>query len=133
MKAASRVAKRDFVALEKRRMKAAQLLKQGHSQAAVARKLGVSREAVSRWNELMEDDGVTGLKRAGRAGRKPRLSDQQLASLTSALRNPPKTSGVDASAWTADNFAAFIKRRMRVTYHAGHAWKLMRRLSRTRR
>ena len=114
-------------------MKAAALLRKGTPQAVVARKLGVSREAVSRWNELLHDDGVDGLKRAGRAGRKPRLSDAQVAALGAALQNPPKRSGVPAPVWTADNFAAFIKKKTRVDYHAGHAWKLMRRLSKPAR
>ena len=41
--------KRDFEALEDRRLKAAKLLKAGWSQADVAREVGVHRQSVSRW------------------------------------------------------------------------------------
>ncbi len=66
--------KRDFDALEARRLRAAQLLKQGESQAEVARVLGVHRQTVHRWAKRVEREGRAALKKAGRAGRKPRLS-----------------------------------------------------------
>ena len=41
--------RRDFEGLERRRMAAAELLKQGVSQSEVARRLGVHRQSVIRW------------------------------------------------------------------------------------
>ena len=40
---------RDFDAMQKRRMRAANLLQRGFTQAQVAAELGVSRQSVSRW------------------------------------------------------------------------------------
>jgi transposase len=62
--------KRDFDALEQRRLKAFALLKQGVHQAEVARQVAVHRQSVSRWAKQVEESGRAGLKKAGRAGRK---------------------------------------------------------------
>jgi transposase len=61
--------RRDFGALERRRMEAAELLKQGRSQSEVARRLGVHRQSVIRWARQLAQSGRAGLKKAGRAGR----------------------------------------------------------------
>ena len=71
--------RRDFEGLERRRMAAAELLKQGVSQSEVARRLGVHRQSVIRWVRQLAQSGRSGLKQAGRAGRKPQLSASQLA------------------------------------------------------
>ena len=70
--------KRDFEALEKRRWEAARLLKTGLHQAEVARRLGVHRQAVSRWAQQVAQWGRAGLKAVGRAGRKPCCSRTSL-------------------------------------------------------
>ena len=65
---------RDFAAFERRRMRAASLLAKGLSQSEVARQVGAHRQSVSKWAAELEAKGRAGLKKAGRAGRKPRLS-----------------------------------------------------------
>jgi transposase len=76
--------KRDFKALEQRRLKAARLLKQDLSQARVPRRLEVSRESVSRWAEQFEADGQDALRRK-RLGRPPQLDLDQRRALGQAL------------------------------------------------
>lgn len=70
--------KRDFDALERRRFKAFGLLRRGVSEAEVARQVGVHRQSVNRWAKQIEEQGREGLKQAGRAGRKSRLSEADL-------------------------------------------------------
>src|ERR1700756_1662914 len=82
--------RRDFAALERRRMEAARLLRQGLSQSAVARELGVHRQSVSRWAWELEQSGVRGLRQAGRTGRPPKLSSAQLRDLERALKRGPE-------------------------------------------
>ncbi|MBA2492769.1 MAG: helix-turn-helix domain-containing protein, partial [Gammaproteobacteria bacterium] len=55
---------RDFDALQKRRMRAANLLRRGLSQSRVAHQLGVSRQSVSRWAGRLEAHGQAGLRKA---------------------------------------------------------------------
>ena len=65
--------RRDFAALEARRMEAARLLRQGLSQSEVARAVGVHRQSVSRWAHELEQSGLRGLRQAKRTGRPPKL------------------------------------------------------------
>src|ERR1039458_1429579 len=58
--------RRDFGALERRRMEAAELLKQCVSQSEVARRLGVHRQSVIRWARRLAHSGEAGLKKVGR-------------------------------------------------------------------
>src|SRR4030067_306247 len=70
--------RRDFEAMERRGWQAARLLRQGLSHSAVARQVGVHRQSVSRWAKQLAEGGKASLKKAGRAGRKPRLGPAEL-------------------------------------------------------
>ncbi len=48
-------------------MEAATLLKQGLSEAEVARRVGVHRQSVNRWSQQLTESGKQGLKQGGRA------------------------------------------------------------------
>src|SRR5712672_2184848 len=81
---------RDFAALERRRMRAASLLAQGLSQSEVARRVGAHRQSVSKWAAELLAKGRAGLKKAGRAGRKPRLSAAQIKQIEDGLKRGPQ-------------------------------------------
>jgi hypothetical protein len=78
------------VELERRRMLAARLLEKGYTQSEVARRVGAHRQSVSRWAAQLESEGRGGLKRAGRAGRKPRLSGQDWEKIERGLKRGPE-------------------------------------------
>lgn len=118
--------KRDFAALQKRRMKAARLLDKGVSEAEVARCVGVHRQSVNRWAKILRSEGREGLKKAGRAGRKPQLDRQQLRELEQALKRGPEAYGYDTGLWTLQRVAALIEERFEVGFHPGHVWKVLR-------
>lgn len=82
---------RDFEALEKRRMKAVRLLEKGDlNQSEIAGRLKVCRQTVSRWAEEYNKGGKQALKTAGRAGRKPELSEADLERLGDLLQKGPE-------------------------------------------
>ena len=118
--------RRDFKALEKRRLKAARLFRKGKSQAEVVRVLGVSRQSVSRWYRAWQREGEPGLKAAGRAGRKPKLTATQLGQVEQALLRGPLAHGYATILWTLPRIAALIKKVTGVTYHRGHVWRILR-------
>ena len=66
-------------AREARRLQAAELFALGHSQAEVARDLGVSRQAVSVWHASFTQGGLDALRSRGPTGPDPKLSAAQLA------------------------------------------------------
>lgn len=93
--------KRDFVELERRRLKAIPLFEKGLSQGEIARRLGVHRQSVSRWAQQYEAGGRTGLKRTGRAGRKPQLQPEDWKRIEAGLKRGPEALGYSTSLWTA--------------------------------
>ena len=120
--------KRDFDALEKRRLQAARLLKKGIHEAEVARCVGVHRQSVNRWARQLAEQGITGLKKAGRAGRKPKLTEADLGRIEAGLKRGPEVLGYDTSLWTAWRVADLIERECGVKYSPGHVWWLLRKL-----
>ena len=85
--------KRNFDALEKRRLKAFKLLDAGVPQAEVARRVGVHRQSVNRWAQATKGKGKAALLKAGRAGRLPRLSVPQQEQIKRALLQGPEAHG----------------------------------------
>ena len=120
--------KRDFVALEKRRMQAARLLVKGYSEAEVARRVGVHRQSVNRWAKEMAEKGRPGLKKAGRAGRKPRLSSEQIKRIEAALKEGPEKLGYETGLWTAARVMDLIEREFGIRYTKGHVWLILRQM-----
>lgn len=120
--------KRDFDQLEKRRREAAVLLHRGLKQAEVARRLKVSRESVRRWaNQIAAHGAKKGLKKAGRAGRKPRLETAELKRLETILKAGPEQAGFPHGLWTLDRIAYVIRNEFQVDYKSGHVWWILRR------
>ena len=120
--------KRDFKALEKRRFEAMRLLDQGHNQSETARRLKVARQTVSEWRRQYLKHGAAGLRRAGRAGRKPLLDAAQLQRLPSLLLEGPEAYGFPTPLWSCPRVARLIADEFGVDYHAGHVWKILRAL-----
>ena len=117
--------RRDFDALERRRFQALRLLRQGLNQSDVARRLRVVRQSVARWAALDRKSGERALRQAGRAGRKPRLTEPQKTKLEQRLLAGPEWLGYDTSLWSSERVAHLIERELGVRYHPGHVWKLL--------
>src|ERR1700674_5349393 len=92
--------RRDFAALEERRMHAADLFEQGIIPAEIARRVGVTHQIVSEWRKAWWRAGRDGLRGAGRAGRKPKLNDEQLAQVELALASGAEANGYFTDLWT---------------------------------
>jgi len=120
--------KRDFDALEKRRMQAARLLGKGYSEAEVARRVGVHRQSVNRWAKQLAENGRVALKKAGRAGRKSRLSEAQLRQIETILKAGPEKLGYDTALWTTPRIGHLIEHEFGIRYSKGHVWWVLRQL-----
>lgn len=117
--------RRDFAALEQRRFQAAKLFEQGLSQAEVARRTGASRESSRRWHNDWKKAGKGGLKKAGRAGRKPRLRPEQLEELRRGLKEGPQALGYGTGLWTSWRVADLIESQTGLKFHPGHVWRIL--------
>jgi transposase len=119
---------RDRQAFEAVRMQAGALFAAGHSQAQVARQLGVARQNVSRWHARWRAGGLNALRSAGPTGPDPRLSDAQRAAIDQVLRAGARAQGFDTDHWTLARIRAVIERLTGIADHPGHVWKLLRRM-----
>lgn len=117
--------KRDFDALEKRRLEAARLLDQGLNCSQVARQLKVVPQTVSRWSRERQALGMAALRKAGRAGRKPRLTEAERERLEQLLVQGPEKLGYETLLWTCPRVAHLIAEEFGVSYHEGHVWKVL--------
>lgn len=106
--------------LEERRLEAGRLLQAGHlSHAAIARQMGVSRTAVSRWaQQLRRGQGdLSRLKKRRVPGRPPRLTPEQWQLLLQVLGRGALQAGFDTDRWTLGRIRAVILVEFGVEYH----------------
>ncbi len=120
--------RKDFEALERRRLRAARFLRRGVSEAEVARRVGVHRQSVNRWARQLALAGRAGLKKAGRAGRKPRLTREKLSRLAVVLKRGPEAFGYGTGLWTSWRVGQVIEEEFGVKFHPGHVWRILRQL-----
>ena len=117
--------RRDFQAMEERRMRAADLFEQGVRPGEIARQLGVWHQIVSDWRAAWRRWGRDGL-RAGRAGRLPELTRDQLAQVESELVKGAEANGYPNDVWTLQRVAEVIDHVTGVSYHPAHIWYILR-------
>ena len=114
--------------LERRRRRGARLLAAGVPQAEVARRVGVTRTSVSRWEKLRQEGGIAALQRPKRFGRPRRLSDQQCAELVRQLKVGALAAGFPTELWTLPRMAQLIEQRFAVRLTEPSVWRLLRSL-----
>jgi transposase len=117
--------RRDFIQMETRRMEAARLLRRGIHAAEVARQVGVSRTSVHRWEKELSAGGLRGLKKAGRAGRKPQLDVSSRNRIAKRIKAGALQSGYATDLWTLSRIGALIKEETGVRYSPSGVWRLL--------
>jgi transposase len=101
------------------------LLDQGLNQSEVARRVQVVRQTVARWARQCRQRGTESLQKAGRAGRKPMLSQADRKRLEQLLVEGPEVLGYETALWTCRRVAHLIEQEFGVRYHEGHVWKVL--------
>ena len=102
------------------------MFRRGKRQADVARALGVSPQAVSGWYRQWSEGGRAALVGAGRAGRLPRLSDEQLAEVVAALKKGPRANGFATELWTLARVADVIEAATGIRLGQTQTWEVLR-------
>ena len=104
--------------LAERRREAARLFRAGAlSQAAIARRLGVTPAAVSQWRARWRRGGERRLEPRAKSGRPAGLSAGQWARLGRIVDRGAVAAGFDTERWTLRRIAAVIAREFGVRYH----------------
>ncbi len=117
--------RRDFEELEKRRFEAIRLWESGLNQSEVARRVKVVRQTVVRWVARYRERGKAALRKAGRAGRKPKLTQKDRQRLEELLVRGPEALGYETPLWTCPRVAHLIEQEFGIRYHEGHVWKVL--------
>jgi len=110
---------------EERRQKGYRLLRQGHSQAEVARILEVSRETTRRWAERMKANGRKSWRIMGKRGPKPRLTGTQYQELKKRLKAGAVAAGYANALWTLPRVADLIKREWQIQMGQTQVWRIL--------
>jgi transposase len=113
---------------ERRRRRGARLLEAGVKQAEVARRVGVTRTSVSRWEKIRQEGGEEALKRPKRFGRPRRLSEGQCAELIEQLKAGALAAGFATELWTLPRMRTLIEQRFSVQLTEPSVWRLLRSL-----
>jgi transposase len=98
----------------------------GKRQVDVVTGLGVPAQTASRWYRAWQEQGREGLAGAGRAGRRCRLTDTQLAEVEAALEKGPRANGFPTEMWTLARVAEVIERVSGVRYSQTQTWAILR-------
>jgi transposase len=112
--------------LQRRRLRAVELVEQGESPADVARFLGCGRSSVYTWVKLARED-LAKLAAKPHPGPKPRLDDARLKELEGLLLQGAKAHGWRTELWTAARAAELIERHFGVAFHPEHVRKVLKR------
>jgi transposase len=121
--------KRDFAALEERRLEAVKLFQKDFNNSEIGRRLKVSNQTVSRWRREYQEGGNVALRSAGRAGRLPSLNEADKSRLVELLLQGPERLGYETPLWTCQRVAHLIEQNFEVDYHPGHVWRILRQLN----
>lgn len=112
--------------LERVRLRAGRLLEKGHSQAEVARRVGVSRAAVCIWSRKLEAGGLDALRSQRPRGRPPSLDKADRGQLEKMLLQGPMSQGFATDVWTVPRVRALLIREFGVELSESQVWRVLR-------
>lgn len=104
------------------------MFREGERQVAVAAALRVSRQSVSRWYEDWLSGNTAAIQGALHAGRRRRLSEDQVEQIRATLLQGARAHGYASDLWTLPRVAKLIQAVTNVQYHPGHVWRVLRQM-----
>lgn len=111
--------------LEKRRIKAINLLKEKIGPVEVAKRLDVEYRSVHRWNKAYRKKGIAGLKAKPASGRPPKLTARDKIKFEKIILKGAKNAGYPTELWTCPRIVKVIYRLFKVRYHSAHVSKIL--------
>jgi putative transposase len=114
--------------LERRRLRALGLLKQGLLPSEVARRVGVDRRSVRRWKAAARRRGEAGVKAKPTPGRPAKLTAPHKRRLEVLLLKGAQAAGFETDLWTCPRVAEVVQRCFGVSYHVDHVGRLLHEL-----
>jgi transposase len=84
------------------------LARQGRRVPAIAREVGVGAGTVRLWLTRFNAHGLDGLRDAGRSGRPPTYTQEEVGEVVAASLTDPQTLDLPFASWTLDRLAAYL-------------------------
>jgi transposase len=109
----------------KRRVRAGRLLLNGKKPAEVAAAVGAPRQTVYRWQDVLREWGIDGLRDMSKGGRPSLMSVEQFEALREALLAGPIASGYGTDLWTLKRVRLLIEKRFGIRYSDVHVWRIL--------
>jgi transposase len=112
--------------MAERRAEGVRLLEAGEmTQVQIARDLGISEAAVSKWNKELKQKGPQALELHKATGRPPRLDQEAKKQLAERLKKGAIAAGFPTEQWTQARVKQVIKQEFGVVYHQNHISRLL--------
>jgi transposase len=112
--------------MAERRAEGMRLLQAGEkTQAQIARHLGVTEAAVSKWKKKLANDGAQALQMRKATGRPPKLDDVARQALVKKLEEGAIAAGFPTEQWTQARVKKVIEREFGVHYHQNYISRLL--------
>jgi transposase len=111
--------------LERRRIRAVELMNQGESPTVIARILGVCRTSPYRWRKMAKA-APEGLTSRPHPGPEVRLAPGQLTQLETLLNQGATKHGWPNALGSAQRVAQMIRRHSGIGYHVEHVRQIVR-------
>jgi len=112
--------------LAERREEAIRLLEGGEmKQVEIARYLGVTEAAVSKWKKQLADEGPQALEMRTATGRPPKLDEAAKQELVKKLEDGAVAAGFPTEQWTQARVKKVIEREFGVVYHQNYISRLL--------
>lgn len=114
--------------LQRRRERAVSLLRQGYPPVEVARRVGVDRRSVRRWNAAVRKHGRKAIRAKLIPGRPRKLDALAVKWLKQELLAGAQAAGFPTDLWTCPRIAELIQTRFGIHYDVSGVWRLLRSL-----
>ena len=112
--------------MAERRAEGVRLLEAGEmTQAEIARHLGVTAAAVSKWKRQLVEEGAQALRMRKASGRPPKLDEVAKQALVKKLEEGAVAAGFPTEQWTQVRVKLVIKREFGVIYHKNYISRLL--------
>ena len=121
-----REAKRSRDASQSRRLLSLALILEGAPRSEAARLAGMDRQTLADWVHRYNDGGIAGLRDRKRTGRKPLLSEDQLAELDRVVETPPDPVADGVVRWRCSDLRALIARRFGIEISEGSVERILK-------
>ena len=112
--------------LAERRAEAVRLVEAGEmKQVEIARYLGVTEAAVSKWKRQLAEEGPQALQLRTATGRPPKLDEASKQTLVKKLEAGAIAAGFPTEQWTQARVKRVIEREFGVVYHQNYISRLL--------